>query len=144
MKKLAVSIGVLVIAIVAGIVLLIVPGNSQAPTTNIDPHADLIVVDSPKTASIVSSPLVVSGKARGTWYFEASFPVELLDAQGTAIAQTPAKAQGDWMTTEFVPFTVTLSFAKQPVGSHGTLILKKDNPSGDPAHEDSLSIPILF
>src|SRR4051812_32842409 len=45
-------------------------------------NADLIQVNAPKPNDLVKSPLTVTGKARGTWYFEASFPVRLEDANG--------------------------------------------------------------
>lgn len=117
----------------------------KAPVTNTPPdaHADLIRVDSPKSGEIVTSPLQVSGTARGTWYFEASFPVKLFDANGDLIVSTPASAKGDWMTTEFVPFTATLTFS-QPKTATGTLVLEKDNPSGLPQYEDRISIPVRF
>ncbi len=105
---------------------------------------DMVRVDAPLSGAKVSSPLTVMGSARGNWYFEASFPVILQDASGAVIAQKPAQAQGEWMTTDFVPFTVTLTFPTQPAGSHGTLILKKDNPSGLPQNDDSRQIPVSF
>jgi len=119
-----------------------------APAPVLDPHgpeakADLIVVDSPKPGDLVASPLTVTGKARGSWYFEASFPVQLLDADGNVLASGPAQAQNDWMTTDFVPFKITLTFT--PPGTvGGTLVLKKDNPSGLPEHEDELRLPVRF
>jgi hypothetical protein len=105
---------------------------------------DLIRVTSPMPGDSIASPMTVSGEARGTWYFEASFPYELRTASGTVIAQGPVQASGDWMTTEFVPFSVDISFPAQPKGSTGTLLLKKDNPSGLPANEDALTIPVVF
>jgi hypothetical protein len=104
---------------------------------------DLIRVDSPRPSQPVASPLVVTGQARGTWFFEASFPVKLVAADGTVLAQAPAQAQGDWMTTEFVPFSVTLQFSA-PTSGQAMLILAKDNPSGDPAKDDSLQVPVTF
>jgi hypothetical protein len=104
---------------------------------------DMIRVATPQPNQTVKSPLVVSGEARGTWYFEASFPVKLLDANGNILAQAPAQAQGEWMTAEFVPFSVTLTFPN-PTTATGTLVLEKDNPSGLPEYDDSRSIPIRF
>jgi hypothetical protein len=106
--------------------------------------ADLIHVTSVKSGDTVSSPLTVSGEARGTWYFEASFPVQLRDSSGKVIAQNTAQAKSDWMTTNFVPFSVTLTFPKQVSGSKGTLILRKDNPSGRPETEAWIEIPVVF
>lgn len=89
------------------------------------------------------SPMTVTGTARGGWYFEESFPVELRDANGLLLASSIAQAQGDWMTTNYVPFTTTLTFG-MPTTATGTLIFKKDNPSGEPANDNQLVIPVQF
>lgn len=105
---------------------------------------DLIVLNSPRPNEIIKSPLVIKGQARGNWFFEASFPVMLTDWDGLIIAQGIAKAEGEWMTTEFVPFTATLNFENPKYKNNGTLILKKDNASGLPEHDDALEIPVFF
>ncbi len=108
-----------------------------------DKHADLIRVSSPKINSEIESPFIIRGEARGNWYFEASFPVHLFDANGKELAVAPATAQDEWMTTNFVPFELILNF-KKPTTATGTLVLKKDNASGLPEHDDSISIPVKF
>jgi hypothetical protein len=118
--------------------------TTTTTTTTTSGISNLITVSSPTSGQKVSSPLTVTGQARGTWYFEASFPVELRNAAGAIIAQGPGQAQGEWMTENFVPFKSTLTFPAQPAGSKGTLILRKDNPSGDPARDQSVSIPVTF
>lgn len=105
---------------------------------------DLITIDTPRPNATITSPLEVTGRARGSWYFEASFGVKLLDANGKTIALIPATAQSDWMTPNFVPYKATLTFDSQPKGSKGTLILMKDNPSGLPKNDDSLIVPVAF
>jgi putative hemolysin len=107
---------------------------------------DLIQVDFPQPNQIISSPLVIKGKARGTWFFEASFPVVLTNWDGLIIAQGIAKAQGDWMTTDFVPFEATLTFTvdKKAYSNRGALTLRKDNPSGLSKNDDSIEIPVVF
>ncbi|MCX6785772.1 MAG: Gmad2 immunoglobulin-like domain-containing protein [Candidatus Komeilibacteria bacterium] len=105
--------------------------------------ADLIQVSYPVPNQIVASPLTITGQARGMWFFEASFPIELTDANGQTVASGLAQATSDWMTENFVPFTATLKFTK-PQTSTGVLILKKDNPSGLPEHDDSLQIPVVL
>jgi len=115
---------------------------------------DLIRIDYPRPNQTITSPLVIKGQARGNWYFEASFPVALTDWDGRIIAQGIAQAKSDpaatggasWMTTEFVPFEATLTFAvdKNAYSNRGSLILKKDNPSGLPEHDDALEIPVIF
>jgi hypothetical protein len=113
----------------------------QAPPTN--PRSDLIRVQSPQAGALVQSPLRVSGEARGTWFFEASFPVTLLDANGRALVQTHAQAKAEWMTESFVPFESELRF-EPPTTATGTLVLAKDNPSGLPEHADELRVPVRF
>jgi hypothetical protein len=114
-------------------------------TKGIPPVAqdDKIRVAYPVADQLVVSPLTVTGQARGTWYFEASFPVKLLDANGKVLVQTHAEAQENWMTEEFVPFTSVVIFPK-PTTATGTLVLEKDNPSGLPEYDDSRSIPVRF
>ncbi|MFA5996908.1 MAG: Gmad2 immunoglobulin-like domain-containing protein [Candidatus Paceibacterota bacterium] len=108
--------------------------------------ANLIRISSPRPNQSIQSPLAITGEARGNWFFEASFPVTLVNWDGLIIAQGIAQAQGDWMTTEFVPFEATLTFTvdEKAYSNRGSLILKKDNPSGLPEHDDALEIPIVF
>lgn len=121
---------------------------AEQPTVFVNPKADLITVESPIPNSEVANTFTVTGKARGNWFFEASFPIFLTDWDGKIIAQGIAKAQGDWMTSEFVPFTAELSYKASDISGQyskkGTLILKKDNPSGLPEHDDVLEIPVLL
>ena len=114
--------------------------------------SDLIVVDSPKPNEVVSSPLVVKGRARGNWFFEANFPIELhavaLGTDGasditTIVKTTIAQAKSDWMTTEFVPFEAMIDFESADFFSgDALLVLKKDNPSGLPQNDAELRISI--
>lgn len=118
--------------------------SSSAASVSSQPYADMIQVSSPTPNASVSKsqPLVVTGRAVGPWYFEASFPVKLLDSVGNVLIQTHAEAQSDWMTPDFVPFTATLTFVT--TDTNGTLVLENDNPSGEPANAKSISIPVTF
>ncbi len=122
---------------------LAVKNESAAAQITEKGNADIITVSQPLSGSIIKSPLTVRGEARGNWYFEASFPVKLFDENGTQIAAVPAQAQGEWMTENFVPFIATLNFPV-PTSTWGVLVLRKDNPSGLPEHDDALRIPVLF
>lgn len=104
---------------------------------------DVIRIKTPRPHMTIQSPIRISGEARGTWYFEASFPVKLLDANDTVLAQVPAQAQDEWMTKEFVPFEAKLLFTT-PQTKTGTLVLEKDNPSGLPEYSAQLRVPIRF
>ena len=116
--------------------------QEQAPPTSQKGVAITLTSPSPNTA--VTSPLSVTGEAPGYWYFEASFPIELLDASGALIVQGVATAQDEWMTEAMVPFIATLEFAPGDYGESGTLVLRKDNPSGLPENDDSMEIPVQF
>lgn len=137
----------MVIIIVGLFVLVLLPRTEPAQQPSEPTYAtidNLIAVDAPFKNATVSSPLVISGTARGTWYFEASAPIELRDASGKVIVQSYVEAQSDWMTEDFVPFKTTLIFPTQPAGSTGTLVLQNDNPSGDPERQKELLIPVKF
>jgi eight-cysteine-cluster-containing protein len=106
--------------------------------------SDLIVVDfSSFNPDFIESPLIIKGKARGPWFFEADFPVFLYDVKNNLITTSIATAEGDWMTEEFVNFSTTLTFDK-PDTKSGTLVLEKSNPSGLPENKDSLEIFVKF
>jgi hypothetical protein len=105
--------------------------------------SDLIVVSAPRPNQLVTSPMTVSGEARGNWYFEADFPIYLYDDNDNELAIGIAQAQGEWMTEDFVPFEAVLNY-EQPATDSGYLVLKKSNPSGLPEQEDELIIPVRF
>jgi hypothetical protein len=107
------------------------------------PKEDLIIVENPKAGEEISSPLFISGKARGFWFFEASFPIELVDENNNLISQSIVQAKGEWMTEDFVPFETLLNFSN-PKTEKGFLIFRKDNPSGLKEHDDELKVPVVF
>lgn len=107
---------------------------------------DLIRLDTPLWNQVIKSPLTIKGVARGSWFFEASFPVILTNWDGLIIAQGIAKTKSNWMTSDFVPFEASLTFSvdKKAYSNKGTLILKKDNPSDLPKNDNTLEIPVIF
>lgn len=107
-------------------------------------RSHLIILKSPLPGAIISSPLTIKGQARGTWFFEGDFPIILEDGQGKNIAVSYATAKGEWMTTDFVGFEGLIQFKNQLSGQRGTLILKKDNPTGLVKFDDALEIPVKF
>jgi hypothetical protein len=120
--------------------------NGQTYTRDIGntlEKADLIQLQKPQPGAVIGATLELQGIARGYWYFEASFPFEVRDAAGTLVYESYVQAQDEWMTEDFVPFQGTYELPQELSGK-GTLILKKDNPSGLPQHDDSLEIPVIF
>jgi len=143
----ALVLGAIVFAgIMLGFLYSRLPGNTPITNFNELEKTELIRINTPRPNQIIQSPLTITGEARGNWFFEASFPVFLVDWDGLIIAQGLAQAKSDWMTTDFVPFEATLTFTvdKNVYSNRGSLILKKDNPSGLPEHDDAIEIPVLF
>lgn len=97
----------------------------------------------PVPSQVVSSPLLIRGEAKGTWFFEASFPVRLEDRRGHTLAEGYISTPDEWMTEDFVYFVGQLEF-EAPEDDFGNLILMKDNPSGLPEHDDELKVPLNF
>ncbi len=104
---------------------------------------DSIFVTSPHPGDSVKQSIVISGFARGNWYFEAVFPAQVLSSNGAVIGSGQGRAGSDWMTENFVPFTATVDLTAAYIGP-ATIILKKDNPSGDSSQDASLSFPIII
>ena len=102
-----------------------------------------IVIEKPIPNETVAQNFTVEGEARGGWYFEASFPIEVEGADGELLTTAIAQAQGEWMTELFVPFKADVQI---PSTYHGpaTVTLKKDNPSGMPENDGSVSYPIVI
>ena len=103
-----------------------------------------VVLYNVQSSDLVLSPLLIKGEARGTWYSEASFPVTLTDVDGVVIASGSAIAIGDWMTEDFVPFNVELTFTAPTHNPRGLLTMHKANPSGLPENADWMEIPVDY
>lgn len=114
------------------------PAITPEPTPKV---TSSVTVSAPLPNTQIKSPLMVSGLAPGTWFFEGSFPVTLRDRSGNTIATGIATSTENWMTEQTIPFAATLVWTNA-TGTEGVLVLKKDNPSGDPAHDENLEIPV--
>lgn len=108
-------------------------------------YKDVLKIETPMPQATVSSPIEIRGSARG-WYFEASFPITVVDWDGKIIGEGVATASGDWMTSEFVPFTASIAYTLPEATPYkrGAIIFHKDNPSGLPENDDSFEMPINF
>ena len=104
---------------------------------------DMIRVELPYPGAVVGKEFVVVGEARGPWFFEATFALEVLSPDGNVIAGTYATAQEDWMTTDFVPFRSEMFDLPSAYTGPATLVLYKQNASGLPENEASISFPII-
>jgi hypothetical protein len=110
----------------------------ERPVTN-----EMIRVNVPDPNESISAPFVSSGEARGNWFFEASFPIEVRGNDGTILGTGHGEAKGEWMTTDFVPWTASLTF--DPKGrTEGVVRYMKDNPSGLPENDAHIDVPVKF
>lgn len=150
-KKIYITIVLVLILIILGVICFSGyfvdkrPIISGAPNTDkityVNSSENLIKVELPFPGAVVGKDFSVLGKARGNWFFEASFPVVVLDKDGNVLSTAVAQAKTDWMTTDFVEFKADFNIPQSYIGK-ATLVLKKDNPSGMPENDASVSFPI--
>ncbi len=102
----------------------------------------VISAEIPAPDSVTGKEFEVRGTASG-WYFEGSFPIEILDANGKVLVAVPAQAQSDWITSAPVRFIAKIKVPTTYIGK-AIILLKKDNPSGLPENDASMSFPITI
>lgn len=110
-----------------------------------DVHApnDGVTITSPTPNAVIQSPVRITGQAVGEWYFEAVFPVAIVDEDGKELGKGIAHAQGEWMTDGLVPYIADVTF--EPGGAtSGYIEAHKDNPSGLPELDAFVRIPVKF
>ena len=119
---------------------------APCPEAPPQPADDMIVISMPRSGDVLTSPLTVSGQARGNWFFEATAPVTITNWDGLIIGEGYITALDEWMTTDFVPFSGTISYTIDPNTPYdrGTVIFMKSNPSGLPENDDAREIQVTF
>lgn len=149
MNKKPVIVLISLIIVICGLIYVIklIPDttapNTESSISYTNTSSDEIIVDF-EPGSTITSPLTITGQARGTWFFEATAPVVLVDWDGLIIGEGYIQTQGDWMTEDFVLFIGTLEFDKPSYGNTGALILQASNPSDLPEYDRAVEIPIKF
>ncbi|MEI7777052.1 MAG: Gmad2 immunoglobulin-like domain-containing protein [bacterium] len=111
-------------------------------------YKDQVFLTDLSKKQLIQSPLHVEGRASGSWYFEASFPIKIISAKGSILGQGLAQATEDWMSTSSVPFSADITFvvpsSSSTSSTTGYVVFSKDNPSGLPANSDSFKVPVVF
>lgn len=120
-----------------------IPEIQQKTENSRDTLNDVLRVENPVPEQLITSPLEITGVARGYWFFEAEAMAELLDGNLQKISETNTTAIGEWMTEDWVPFSGIMTFEK-PATKNGFLVLHKANASGLKEHEMSDTIPVKF
>ena len=117
--------------------------SSDEEINKTDDLSDQIKVTYPIPDQLITSPLTITGEARGAWFFEGNFSVSLLDSNKNVLALHYAKTNEEWMTEDFISFTSTIEF-DDPQTAAGFLILDKNNPSDIRELDAQLIIPVRF
>ncbi len=141
-------VGVGIISITVVYLLFATPAAAPSkeitePYRYVNASADDIMVSLPYPGAVTGKTFSVIGEARGYWFFEASFPAELKTADGTVLWQGPVTTDAEWMTADFVPFRADIIVSDQSFIGPAVLVLKRDNPSGEPENDASLSFDII-
>lgn len=156
-KLTLVGVGLLALLIISWLVIRFLPinyfQNKNEPDNNLIKNNSPIVatlnndnlfrLSSPSSGSAVTSPLTLTGEARGTWFFEGSFPVKLEEVNGNLITSTIATSGDDWMTEEFIPFLANLAFSVA-TDTEAIIVFQKDNPSDIRANDREVRIPVIL
>lgn len=105
------------------------PAETSSPVAEKAAPADEIKVDAPVAGARVSSPLVATGSAENTWYFEGQFQAQL-EIGGKVVVEAPAM-QNDpekaWTDPGQIKFRAELPFSvSQP--TEAVLVLSEDMP----------------
>jgi uncharacterized membrane protein YgcG len=132
----------LILAIVSLIVFVIIiallgrartAGNQYAvsPDYEVAPIVDnnSIIITTPKNGDQISVPIEIAGQAKGYWFNQGLFPVQIYDTERNLVATTYAIAMGDWTQPEaFVPFKAQIdSYDNAPQKKAGHIVFKKGN-----------------
>lgn len=120
--------------------------NQQTPSSSFSTNTSLgqdIQIFSPQPQQLIKSPLFISGKAIGPWFFEAEFTAEIYDNHNNLLGKTILTAKDNWMTENFVPFEGILNFTP-PLTSLGKLKFLSANPSGLQENQKVFEMPVKF
>lgn len=91
----------------------------------------------------VSGKESVTGKIQGGYFFEANLVLKILDANKNVLKTVSGTATTNWMTTGPVDFKGTVDFTGLLAGP-AYIAIENDNPSGEPANQKQILIPIVI
>src|SRR3989344_7044338 len=135
-------IALCIVVLALALFLIPVPTNDSSAVMRAGSLSERVMLLTPIPGATVERVFAVAGEAPGGWYFDASFPINVVSAEGKMLAELPAQAQSDWMTPEQVPFKALVDVGEY--SGPAILILKRDNPSDMREHDASVSIPITI
>ncbi len=120
--------------------------STATSSTDAFPGTVLISLHNPKAYSEITSPLFVTGEARGVWFNNGEFTVTVYDADRMQIAEASATALVPINNSDdFVPFVALLNFTSKHPRSNGFIMVKRGGASAlNPSPWDYREIPIYF
>ncbi|MBP6884909.1 MAG: hypothetical protein KBC17_03780 [Candidatus Pacebacteria bacterium] len=93
--------------------------------------------------STVGGTIEATGILKGGYFFEGNAVGSLLDANKNVLKTFPITATGEWMTIDGVPFEMSVD-ASDVFPGKGFIRISNDNPSGDPANDKHIDVPVVF
>jgi hypothetical protein len=116
-----------------------------AGSVNGEDVSNMIQVYNPFAGAVIVPGVSIVGKARGNWFFEASAPVSIVNEKNEVLVTFPMTAQGEWMTTNLVPFLATVPQFDTKGAQSGSIIFRNDNPGGEEEGRNyAFSLPVRF
>ena len=91
----------------------------------------------------VSGKIAATGSIQNSYFFEATLVVKILDANKNVLKEDFGTATTDWTNAGPVSFATSLDFSGISPGN-GFIRLENDNPSGNPANDKYVDIPVVF
>ena len=128
--------------IIIALTLMFIACGTPPKDTKLKNVSDFIVVHTPQPFEKVTGTIVIKGEARGNYFFEADFPVEVVLENGEVINHY-AMADDEWMTEEFVPFTSTIDISG--LEPQDVIIkLHRNNPSDNRENDMVMELPVTI
>ena len=102
-----------------------------------------LVLENLKDGDTVDEGFEVKGSVSGSWFFEGTFPVRVLNMQGEIVRSIPVTTQDDWMTEDLVNFSFKLDTQLEEE-SIVVLRFEKSNPSGLEENDDFVKVTVTI
>lgn len=139
--RVVIVLGIIIILLLASFFFL--PKSVIAPKDDVVGN-DMIHITFPSPDALITDRVIkVSGEARGSWFFEASAPVFVLNESGERVLSFYMMTADEWMTTDFISFSGE-GVLSAPLYGNGWIVFAKDNPSGLPEYAQEFRIPVTF
>lgn len=121
------------------------PTDQQQEMNTIKAIGDVnnLVSFSVKPGDSVSGIVEATGTVQGGYFFEGNIVMKITDTTKKVLWTGHGTATTDWMSAGPVSFTTTLDFTGlPPIAAY--IDIQNDNPSGDPANQKDIYIPVII